>query len=208
LKTYKTFAIVRDPYKRFQSSVSQYFKMYRKKHIRTFSPREICDEAARIVDTLTNFQAKGNRYLPPEYIHFQRQVDYIRDNGNRLVKNLYDVDNTNQLIDDFFACAGQQRPQEAEDEQRKANRSMVYKNDLIRITMEGVKPIAGPMLRAVLSKECRDQLRNNISTPRSERLANIFESDRIQKFVESYYRDDIELVSDVKREATTKPRSA
>lgn len=197
VQNYWSFAVMRDPHSRFASSISQRLKKYRNQPIQNCSAVEIKEEIKRSIDFLEN-QLRYNHHLPAEYIHFQKQVDYILLDGKQIVDDLYTVDEVDLLLAAVSKrvgcnlCAGGNDGQMPQD-----NRSMVYRNELFRLLMKSTRPVTRLAART-LSENSRQKLRNMIYIRRDQRLESVFSSDYVQDFIQNYYQDDIALWNEIR----------
>lgn len=140
VQKYWSFAVVRDPYTRFASSVSQRLRMYSNTPIQKRTEDDINSCIREVIDCLSR-QRQEQVVLPPDYIHFQRQVDYIQVDGERIVDSIYTVDQFNQLLADVSRHIGQKLPDaEIEEESKTKNRTIVFRNDLVRHMIEASRP--------------------------------------------------------------------
>lgn len=192
VREYAAFALVRDPFDRFPSSLSQRFNMYGESPMRRVSEAEIREEIDGVIRFLED-RADARSYLPAEYIHFQRQVDFILDQGMRVVDRVYGTDQVNRLIDDIAARAGAALP-EAEE---RINESMVFRSDAARGFVEAVRPVARAMLPEPLRRWLGERVLRGLSVPRSQRFAHLFAVEHVQDFIRRYYAADIALFESV-----------
>lgn len=192
VREYESYALVRDPFARFPSSLSQHLKMYGATPIQKLGSREVESEVRRVVRFLKE-RDKPGLYLPPEYIHFQRQSDFVDHRGERVVRNLYATGRVQALVSDLSTRAGISLEAPAEP----ANRSVVYRSERVRAVVEGVRPV----VRAVLPEPVRlwigDRIMPRLHVPRQARFARLFSSPEVQEFIRSYYAVDIDLFEDV-----------
>ena len=99
LQEYWSIAVIRNPFNRFASSVSQHLNMYSAQSIQKRSREDIQIAIKTSIDYLSR-QPKDPHLLSSEYIHFQKQVDYIDLDGVRVINNLYLVDEIDNLLAD------------------------------------------------------------------------------------------------------------
>ncbi|MAY25778.1 MAG: hypothetical protein CMK02_05710 [Polycyclovorans sp.] len=203
---YWSFAVVRDPFGRFPSSVSQRFKMYGAGAIQNQTTEKIKAEIEHSIKFLLR-QPRHQYQLPAEYIHFQKQVDYVYLDGVQIVDSLYLVDEVDRLLQDVSARTElDSLVREGGSEPRLANRSMVYRNEALRRLVEITRPFARIIYRAV-PKSAQQRLQSMIYVPRNSRLESLFSSEYVTDFIKDYYREDLALFDDV-REARIKKRAA
>jgi len=200
LNSYRTFAVIRDPYKRFPSSMAQRLNMHCGTQIQYLTKKEIIQE----VDSTINFLAKNstkNTQLPVEYIHFQRQVDYIYLNGNKIIDSVFTIDNLDILLDQFYEYIGCEMP--SNEKSKKNNQSIVFKNDILRQTIEAVRPFTQFAINH-MPKNLKEKLRSKVYVPSAKRHADIFQSSAVTDFIKDYYKDDIKLVEQQQSEESEK----
>ncbi len=198
---YATYAVVRDPYDRFPSSLAQHLRMYGGRAMHELSVRELRRSMDEVMRGLARHRSNG-RYLPHQYIHFQPQVDYVRHGGRTAIDFLYDVGDVDILIEDIGARVGQPLPEDPAGPAERSNASMVYRSDAARILMQALRPLA----RAALPRRVLDPLEARMSAalrvPRQKRFEHLFLSEHVRDFVGDYYADDLELFATI-----TSPRT-
>jgi hypothetical protein len=189
---YEVFALVRDPYSRFPSSLSQHLRMHGRKafHYWEMSRDELRREAGKAVEYLSGRQ--GDRILPPHYIHFQKQRTYIFDRGRKLVGRVYSTDNVRRLFSDIEALTGHNGRISIEDDFNSVtNRSVVYRNAVVKHIVSFVRPLFAET--RLLSERQKQFFRDIAYIPRDSKYKDVFESEYIRSFIEDYYKEDIEL---------------
>lgn len=196
LRQYWSFAVMRDPYARFASSVSQNFRQYSKKPIQRRSIQDIDSCVREIIDFLSR-HGRGQLLLPPEYIHFQRQVDYIELGGEQVITSLYTVNQVDKLLFDVSRHTGWLLSDMApEATKAKANQTKVFRNDLLRRVVETYRP-ATVQLREILPEKFKQKIRDRVYVPRDQRMRELFAADHIRTFIRDYYAEDISLYNTV-----------
>lgn len=199
---YWSFAVVRDPFDRFPSSVSQRLKMYGGGAIQNQTTKNIKAEIQRSIDFLSR-QPRHQHQLPAEYIHFQKQVDYVYLDGVQIVDSLYMVDEIGRLLQDVSVRTGVDFLVEDDGgpKARQANRSMVYRNESVRRLVDTSRPFARLIYRA-FPKAAQQRLKSMIYVHRNSRLDSLFSSEYVTDFIKDYYHEDVMLFHAV-REART-----
>lgn len=191
VERYQSFALIRDPFERFRSSISQRAQAFGEKSFRELDSVEIDAEVRHVIDYLS---AKDNdlEVLPPEYIHFQRQVDFLYLDGKRIVDVLLPVD----AIEQFVACIGHVLGCGCLHSRfasvQTINRSLVYRNWSTRVAVANVRRIADP-LKKVLPPWVIDVIRNVVYVHRDSRIESVFEQRYVREFVHDYYHSDLEM---------------
>lgn len=196
LQKYWSFAVVRDPFTRFASSVSQRLRMHTNVPIQNRPLKQIRDAVDESIATLSSVSFK-NVLLPPEYIHFQKQVDFIYHDRQCIPDNLYTVQNVDSLFADLNrhveydfvtrAAAANMPP---------ANRTKVFRNDLTRRTIQAVRPVTD-VVGSALPERTKQRIRDKIYVQRTSQMDDIFGADYVRAFIREYYRDDIALYKQV-----------
>lgn len=195
-RRYWSFAVVRDPFDRFASSVSQHVNMYSNKPIQKRKLGEIKRYVDEAIEYLSH-QPGGQHRLPPEYIHFQKQVDYVRLDGELLMDSLYAVDEIDQLLADVGQRIGWSLTDgERKSKASRANQTMVFRNEALRWVIQGLRPLTIG-LGKVLSERRKKKLRDRLYVPRDQRIKGLFDAEYVRDFVSNYYTEDIALYQQV-----------
>lgn len=188
VRDYYSFAIARDPFSRFPSSVKQRLSFHKKKRIMGMSKREIRKEMDDIIRIISFNQ--DITVLPAEYIHFQKQVSYIFDNDRQLIHKIYRMDQLPKLFEDLGKCAGVSVQPELSVKGSKLNKSsLIYRNNLIRHVEPGIRAL-GKVLQ-FLPKSTKQTLKSTVFKSHSD--LDIFQSNYVTDFISDYYREDVEL---------------
>jgi hypothetical protein len=193
VKDYWSFAVVRDPFTRFASSISQRMKMYSDQPMHRSNLGDVSAAIDESIEYLSQ-QSPSNHRLPPEYIHFQKQIDYIELDGEQIVDSLYtlnDVDKLFKEVGQFMGCSIGCRSQVG-GTQPRINQSIVFRNDLIRWAIETTRPLLNQSYR-LLPEGVKQRVRDQIYVPRDHRMKDLFTADHVQNFIQSYYTKDIAL---------------
>jgi hypothetical protein len=194
---YWSFAVVRDPFARFPSSVSQRVRMYGDEPIQKQGVAAIKSAIDDSMEFLAK-QPRHNHRLPAEYIHFQKQVDYIYLDAERIVDTLYMVDEVTTLIGDVGGHVGQELLADVGGDPARGNRAVVHRSDALQRLVETTRPVTR-LFTGVLSEAARQSMRNMVYVPRDRRLSSLFNSGYVQDFIRDYYREDILLWNEVVR---------
>jgi hypothetical protein len=194
---YWSFSIVRDPYARFASSVSQRLKMYSDLPIHKCGLTEVRKAIEESIDYLLQ-QPTNNHLLPPEYIHFQKQIDYIELNGEQIVESLYTVNDVNLLLKDVEQRIGQTLGEGSRTANSvpRANQSVVFRNNALRWMFETARPVTNKV-GLLLPDRFKQGIRDKVYVPRDQRMKDLFTKDYVQDFIREYYAEDIALCEKV-----------
>lgn len=192
LRTYSTYALVRDPYDRFPSSVAQHLGRFGPGPLRTLTPSQIARELDRILTVLER-TLESRRYLPVQYIHFQRQTDFVFDRGERVVRHLFGVEELDRLLVALSQKVGRPLGSPGACDVIRSNQTLVYRNQLGGIVSRRVEPLGRKLLPGSLVRRLEYRIRRRILVPWQRRPISAFHTPRVRSFVERYYADDIEL---------------
>lgn len=89
LHNYCSVAIVRNPVERFVSAIFQRMREFKGADQSAITPRTFRNEAEAVIRHMT---AEKNGRLTLEYVHFQRQRDFIFDGDQQVVTNVFRLD--------------------------------------------------------------------------------------------------------------------
>ena len=195
--SYRSFAVVRDPFARFPSSVSQRLRVYADRPIQTLRDKEILKEVDRVIGHLTH-PRRSCGLLAAEYIHFQRQIDYIQLDGEQIVESVYSIGRIDKLLDDIADYVGQRWVLRNEHDAGLTNQTVVYRSEFVGRAINATRSVR-PTISGFLPQGIKQKFRSYAYVPRDERLSSLFGSEYIKDFVSDYYKRDIELVNDVER---------
>ncbi len=82
------FAVVRDPRARFLSAIFQRLREFKKAAQSEITADRVETEAAEVIAMLERTPER----LDLEYVHFNRQVDYLDHDGERLVDEIFAIE--------------------------------------------------------------------------------------------------------------------
>jgi len=203
VRGYWSFAIVRNPFTRFPSSISQRLKMYSDKPIQKQSTKALKVQVDQVIRFLSA-QPRQEHILPAEFIHFQKQLDFIQLDGQQVLNSIYTTSQIGGLLEDIAIRVGDSFIEPSDGYPERANRTIVHRSEALRILVESCRPVAGKVTR-VLPEVLKQGLRSLVYVPRDQGLANIFGSNYVREFIADYYADDIELFESAEQ-AATEPR--
>lgn len=194
IKEYWSFAIIRDPFERFASSVSQRLRVYGGKPLKEFSMREIELEAIRCIEFLKKYDCQG-RCLPPEYIHFQRQVDYIYLNSEKIIDELYsskEIDQAKKNILDRIGILDGKENEFTESVESVKNKTEVYRFKKLSVLRRLVDPVWS-VIRRYVPRTVLNKIKRLVYLESNERMEKFYSDQSISTFVNEYYAQDIYL---------------
>ncbi|WP_019568902.1 sulfotransferase family 2 domain-containing protein [Thioalkalivibrio sp. ALMg13-2] len=189
---YQSFALVRDPYRRFASSVSERIRWEGEGLVARLSIAEL----KRAVEASIAYLSRcgPSSCLPLDYIHFQHQRDYIELDGEQVVATVYPVERIHAFVQALKVCVGHSDPVAVQGESapRRENAALMYRYEALRRAHGLVAPIMA-RLRRVLPVSATQGLEATLYVPRDRRARGVFDSHYVRDFVESYYASDLEL---------------
>jgi len=197
IKNVDSFAIIRNPYDRFASSVSQQVKMYSKQSIYEFAASDFEDVINKNIEFLKG-QPESNHLLPPEYIHFQKQIDYTHLSGTTIVNNLHTIDTLDKMFEKIENICDQTldfRDSRDNSIQQKGQTKIV-RNGTLRHLIKAAKALK---LNKAISPGFKKTILRPMLTPRDDQLKPMFESKHVTSFIRNYYGPDIELYERTKK---------
>lgn len=184
-----TYAIVRDPFDRFVSSVSQHLKMYKGKQLKELNYQELITEIQIIIKYLSNYN-QDEVLLDKEFIHFQRQFDYLFYKNKQLVKNVFTIEQINTLIEIFEKRLDLEK---LENTNNHRNTTLVYRKHYFSKVKIFLKNMQVYNLLKRLPQSVRIRINkyvyNDIKIIRNKILKESF----VIKFINDYYLKDIEI---------------
>lgn len=190
--SYQSFALVRNPFDRFASALSQHLRMYGKAQIQNLSITEIKREIHKSIDVLSKYREPGT-FLPYRYIHFQRQSDYIYSHQVCVVKHLFLTSQISDMLAEIERNCGLVVENVTPTPLRRSNQTLVYRNSLLRTLSEVTKPLVKRLLGDTTWIKFREHYRENFFVPRDDKLKNLFEEQYCRDFISDYYADDIKI---------------
>lgn len=192
LLDYQSFAIVRDPFERFLSSVYQRLSAYSDINITTISLQALRQEVASIVTYLDNY---NQRLLPYDYVHFQPQIDYLKIDGTgMIVSRVFAISEIDQALNFVTDYTGHP----ITTDRIKSNSSVVYKSSIQAFAVNCGKRLIPKRVAALIPKRILKRINGLAQTEASQRTAALLEDPSIIAFIERYYADDISLFQLIK----------
>ncbi|SOB97691.1 sulfotransferase family protein [Rhodobacter sp. JA431] len=185
---YQSFTIVRDPYSRFTSALFQRIDRNCPTPARLMTQDELEHEACKVMEFLRE-NGGQNVLLPPEYIHFQRQSDFIFLNGEKVLDAIY----TTQQIDLLQTVLEQKIGQTLRVPQNdtiKNNKSQVFKNDTLRVLFRYLSPLQKRLV-PLLPASFKAMTKQLVFKERKSGGVDLAKLDDVRAFVEEYYAEDL-----------------
>jgi Sulfotransferase family len=184
--TYRSVAIVRDPVERFYSALFQRLREFKGYDQSAITPKVIAKEA----DTLIAYLTSARTRLDLEFVHFNRQSDYIFLNGARIVDRVFALDRLSDAADYIADCTGIRLTDNAPENQTLALRAgrLTPFLGIIRRPYVALVPLA---IRGRLRAAMTDAGLYARVKPSHSKQSN----SAIDQFLRDYYRADFELLT-------------
>jgi len=172
-KTYSSYAILRCPYQRFCSCISQYAKMSKGRMLVEYSKSDIRLLIAEVIGKLES------NVIDHELVYFNTQCSYVFHNGEAIVKNLYRLSDIGRLFSDL----------NLEYSGTKKNTSVIFDSKILNLMARFSLFVKRKYNFNIPPQLVKNKIRTNITTPGN--YSDIIEY--AEEFIENYYREDIEL---------------
>lgn len=180
VRTYESYAVIRDPSRRLFSSLGYYMGFVLKQPVRP-------DDIGRLEETLRDVSERlyaSQGPLESRFVYFTRQSDYVRLHGTRVVRHLYPLEALADLAADLRTRHGI-----TIDISSRLNPMTVADRPLVRT----MKRVAGPLL----PKAARANLRKALLPSREETAEAIYQrisaTSLFLDLMEGYYGEDVLL---------------
>lgn len=177
LRTYQSFAVIRDPAERFLSAMFQRLREFRGYAQSAITADIIEQESAEVIRYLESAPTR----LDLEHVHFNRQVDYLFLKGEQIVEHVFPIEHMPALID-FIASRTGIRIEEARE-----NRSTEFRfKPLVRMLR---RPYAA-LVPYVARNRMRSHMMNAGLYTDAKKPAMVRAGGRLDGFIRSYYAED------------------
>lgn len=192
LDHYRSFALVRDPFQRFPSSLHERLIQRDRKPLDKLNKAEIAREVDAVLEKLSRHT--GERPITdPAFIHFSRQKDYIFLDRQQVVKTIRTVDEVADVLSEISMLVGWSiRPEESK------NRRLYHAYPVVdSMQMAIARPIEKALPRRVW-KPVFKQLKAvfvaaGLLRHAGNPLAELPNAGEIDAFITEFYADDIHL---------------
>lgn len=187
VRRYRSMAILRDPLERFYSALFQRLREFRHVPQSDLTPTVIKAEAERVIGHL---DGKSGR-LDLEHVHFTRQSEFVEIDGQRIVSDLFAVDDMDSAVAHVLSLTG------VDIADQRENRTTALRFAALRPLQ---KAFRGPYSRLVPA-ELRDKIRQRMT---AAGLYAPVAKDRfvepggvVDQFVRHHYDRDFQLLAEV-----------
>ncbi|MDN5836727.1 MAG: sulfotransferase family protein [Nitrosospira sp.] len=191
VKQYHSFAICRDPIRRFPSSLHQYLLENKQLYTHKLTERELRSEIDQIITKLSGV----SELLGPELIHFEKQVNYVDLDGERIVKSIYAIDDMSRMMKDMGEYLGENLVFRIPANHRVENRSHIIW--WILHNLQFMDKGIFLKLRGYLPEAAKKVMRKIVYIPaQPQHSMKPFESAYVRDFITSHYQGDVALFHD------------
>ena len=193
-KQYNSYAVIRDPYKRFSSSLYEHLSMYVVKNIKALSPDEVSYYINEIINKLKVY--KDDEILPYQLIHFQKQTTYIKYNDIQ-VKNIYPSSSVSKLFEDLAKVYNEKSF--IDNKNIRENEAVFYKSRNYRFIAKVILPLYLSIGKSIIPDLYKKKLQNMFYIDKSSAVDYLFESEHVKEFIADYYHLDIQAYNSFKK---------
>ena len=185
------YAIVREPFERFRSSMAQRIRQFTDYDVHSIQPRDLNFEIEKVSD-----QMMKSKFMPSrEFVHFMRQSDFFELDNDRFVERIFPIENTTELIEELA-----KRLELRVDPHVRANSTKWNRSE----SLEGAIQIIGKFTRPLVPKYARNRMRELAyalfkSRKPSKEIFELFDTELTRQFVTEYYERDIEMWHSIQR---------
>ena len=168
VQTHNSFAVIRNPFERFPSSIAQRLKQFGGTPLHTLGPKEI----EREVESTISYLSQSAEITDASYVHFTRQSEYLELNDKRIVRNLYSTDTIDQMLHDIADLIG--KPIVGNNSQSIVNQTAVYRHEAMRRLFEAMRPMLGGPISMLLPEKAKRTIRRFLYIFRDNKKLMIF----------------------------------
>lgn len=200
IKTYEAFAVVRDPFDRFPSSMFQRLKMFGEVPAEVMTRRAFAKAVDETIASLSSFRTE--ELLSYDYIHFQKQHSFVYDDDVQIVSTLFPLQDVSRLFEHVGRLIGPAAAHTEVAGVSHENRSEFFRSDFLSAIASRVMPFYTPSVKKRLPGRLRKALNSLLIVSQSERFQDVFESNHVKQFIRDYYSEDIELFENARSQRT------
>jgi hypothetical protein len=191
VRSYYSVAIVRDPYARFPSSLSQYLVSRADRPMRRMTQHQVADAVEEVIRKLS--RVGFETMLPPALIHFQGQHPYVYDRSVQVVSNLYTIEDVPIMLTELEEKIGSPLSEDAAETQRIRRKAMVYRSAAVAYAVSALQSVFPAGIRRRFPEPTKGFLRDAFLVHRDARFRSVFGSEYVKDFILDYYKQDFEL---------------
>ncbi len=184
LNTYRSFALVRDPMRRFCSAVNHRLKVVKGSPLTSLDQTTFQAEADEAIVLLERHES--DVMLPTSLIHFTRQWDYVSLEGQMMVSDIFPLSHLEMMLQAMSKHAGRNLSPPSSTEAVAYGNAQLAKLDAV------VQPLLKRMLprsawKPVFVSAKRGLMAAGLLAPeKTDRLDQFLSPDQRQ-FIQAYY---------------------
>jgi hypothetical protein len=198
LTAYRSFALVRDPFSRFPSSLHERLVQ---RDRRPLSVRTR-DEIAREVDVVLSYLARLPSTVAitdPEYIHFSRQCDYVSLDGCQIVGHPRPVSEVDALLSDLSMIVGRPIRPEENKNQRFSHSNLFIARLQHGVTRRIEAALPGRIWKPLYRPIKRTFFALGVIRRDTDVLSALPNSNEVTAFITEFYAKDMKLFRELAR---------
>lgn len=192
LTSYRSFALLRDPFQRFPSSLHERFVQRDRISLSEREPNEIAREIDLVLDRLANHPSNAP-ITDPELIHFARQHDYVYLDGEQII----DTPRTLAEITEVFSLLSELIGKPVSPGQGGNQRLQYSSFALARITRAVTRPLDSVLptwlWRPIYTSAREVFIRTGLARKGGAPISELPNFEAIQAFIAEFYAEDIRL---------------
>jgi len=188
---FDSYTIIRSPFDRFISSVSQRLKMFKGKQLKDLDYNQIIKEIKEIIEYLSCHD-KAEELLENDFIHFQRQIDYIFYKDRQVIKNIYTIEQA-EVLYEMLEKKFELNNLNSVSKRKKLNQTLVYRNHFVKIIQNISKKTRAHNLLRLMPDPIKSYLNSLVYKDSSDLKRKLLREPFINDFITSYYSKDIDF---------------
>ncbi len=202
LRSYRTFALIRDPMKRFTSSLHEYLLWNMGEDLAGLPDADVSRVIREVIEKL-NFQDEDKPILDPTLIHFSRQSDFVELSGERIVIDLYPIERLDEMLNEIGNLVGKKISS------RPINQRIQYRSEHLQTASEAIQWALRSIIPESIWRPMFNLARKAMIGTRLVKLDNEkpFQQTfgpEVEEFVRHFYRRDFEIYHELIQPGTAR----
>lgn len=187
---YQGFALCREPFARFRSSMAQRISQYVGAELTSLDAETQEKEVERAIGRL----CEDRTITDPAFVHFTPQSDYVFADGERLIEHVYPLEAIGALYRHLERVTGL-----AFLPDLRLNQSVKYRNPKLQPLVRAAATWLRDRTPARAYARLQTLAKRVLVEDAASRKLDVLESDRVKSFVAEYYRDDFSLYESARK---------
>ncbi|OYX09197.1 MAG: hypothetical protein B7Z08_06220 [Sphingomonadales bacterium 32-68-7] len=184
--------LVRDPVDRFVSSVFQRMREFKGYAQSAITPAAFAAEAR----TVTRHLASNRGRLTLEYVHFQRQSEFVLEDGEQVVSRIFRLDQLDLAAEFIAECTGVHI--ETDD---RLNRSTELRSGRLQPVVRVLRIPYARLIPLGIRQQIRSAMHQSGLYGEVDKDRFVRPNGELSTFLKDYYRDDFVLFAEAWRPA-------